>query len=237
MHWSSPPDLIIELGRGYGNSTCAFTEAANQLQDVQCRVLSLCISDDWERRTRSRVAEAVPDSWFNPLQALNHNILTFHWKSAMAGARRVLLFWDAHGFEVAGCVLGEILPALSSMANLVIMHDMIDIRYCSPDLRSYNGHELWTGNNWDGPRLQIDNIHTTVEQAVAAIDFTTRNKLTLDSADHSHHGMFNADPAKAAEMSTLLGDLFSKHAHWYYFTLNEHPGPYTFPRFTPPCAS
>jgi hypothetical protein len=41
--------VILELGRGQGNSTCAFTEATN-LKQGQMRVLSLCLSDNWERQ-------------------------------------------------------------------------------------------------------------------------------------------------------------------------------------------
>jgi hypothetical protein len=32
-------------------------------------------------------------------------------------------------------------------------------------------------------------------------------------------------------MRSLLGDeLFSLQGHWFHFSLNEHPGPYTFPK-------
>src|SRR5262249_60970035 len=41
------PTLILELGRGLGNSTCVFTEAANRLPGGFCRVLSLCLTDYW----------------------------------------------------------------------------------------------------------------------------------------------------------------------------------------------
>jgi hypothetical protein len=227
------PDLIIELGRGYGNSTCAFVEAANQLPGP-CRVLSLCISQDWEQHTRPRVAEVVPEGWFERLEALNHDILTYDWKSGLAGAKRVLLFWDAHGFEVAACVLGAILPEAAGKAHLVMMHDLSDARYGAPDVSSYKGHGIWSGNNWNGPRLRLGNIDTAVEQAIAALDFTTRNQLTLESADHSHHTVFDGDSAKNTEMKNLLGELFDTQGHWFYFTMNEHAGPYHFPRFRPP---
>src|SRR5262245_42974585 len=47
------PDLILELGRGFGNSTCAFTEAANQLApDTRTRVVSVCKSREWHTMTR-----------------------------------------------------------------------------------------------------------------------------------------------------------------------------------------
>src|SRR5215471_9029298 len=38
------PDLIVELGRGMGNSTALFTEVAHHLGGAErCKVLSLCL--------------------------------------------------------------------------------------------------------------------------------------------------------------------------------------------------
>src|SRR5580658_766940 len=44
------PDVILELGRGSGNSTVAFTEAVNRMGG-KARVLSICRSLDWEEYT------------------------------------------------------------------------------------------------------------------------------------------------------------------------------------------
>jgi hypothetical protein len=68
------PDLIVEFGRGMGNSTCVFTEAANQLGD--CRVVSLCLSRDWDEVVKPRVAKVVPESWFQKLEIRIGEILT-----------------------------------------------------------------------------------------------------------------------------------------------------------------
>lgn len=225
------PDLILELGRGWGNSTCAFTEAANQLAHIPCRVVSLCLSDDWEVRTLPRLKTVVPDSWLLPLEALRTDILTFDFPAALAGAKRVFLFWDAHGFEIAESVLSRILPEMAGRTHLVAMHDLSDLRYLPPTALDYGDNGLWCGNNWSGPRVKIGNVDSAVEQAIAILDFTTRNRLTLESADHSNHTELGADAAKLAEMEQLLGpELFALPAHWFYFSLNEHTGPYTFPK-------
>lgn len=222
------PELILELGRGKGNSTCAFTEAANQ-NAGRTRVLSLCLSDNWERETVPRLRKVVPDAWFAPLQTLRTNILDFDYRKALSGAGPVIIFWDAHGFEVAECVLGAILPLVADRQHLVIMHDLSDTRYSSDEQLAYGEHGLWKGNNWSGPRIKLGIIDSAVEQSIAAFDFTTRNHLTLDSADHSFHS--GLDAAQQAEMERVMGELFSTQAHWFYFSLNERPGPYTFPRF------
>jgi FkbM family methyltransferase len=225
------PDLVLELGRGPGNSTCAFTEAAHVNQS-RTRVLSLCLSDDWERVTVPRLLPVVRPDWFQPLQALRGDILEFDYPQALASAQRVIVFWDAHGFEVAECVLGCILPALADKDHLVIMHDLSDSRYGSEEHLAYGEHGLWKGNNWSGPRLKLGVIDSAVEQSIATLDFTTRNHLTLDSADHSFRTELT--PQQQAEMSRMLGELFDLQGHWFYFSLNEKPGPYRFPRYLPP---
>lgn len=228
------PDLVLELGRGRGNSTCAFTEAAD-LNGRRSQILSLCLSDNWDRETVPRLRSVVPDAWFEPLSTVRADILDFDYEKALSGVGRLLLFWDAHGFEIAECVLGAILPIASKMEHLVLMHDLSDARYSSEEQLEYGGHGLWKGNNWTGPRLKLGIIDSAVEQSVAAVDFTTRNRLTLDSADHSFHT--GLTPAQQAEMQSLLGELFDTQGHWFYFSLNERPGPYKFPRYTRPQAA
>ena len=223
------PDVILELGRGKGNSTCAFTEASNS-NNGRSRVLSLCLSDSWERETLPRLRKIVPAAWFHALDAKRADILEFDYRKALSGAKRVLIFWDAHGFDIAECVLGEILPIVAPLEHLVIMHDLSDTRYSSDQQFEYGDHGLWKGNNWSGPRVKLGIIDSAVEQSIAALDFTTRNHLTLDSADHAFHT--GLTPDQQMEMKRILGDLFETQAHWFYFSLNERSGPYKFPQFT-----
>jgi len=228
------PDLIIELGRGRGNSTCSFAEASN-LQQGRIRIISLCNSGDWERDTVPRLRKVVPQSWFAPLEILRTDILEFNYNKAISGAKRVLLFWDAHGFEIAECVLGAIMPLLAPIQHLVMMHDLSDTRYASEEHMQYGDSGVWKGNNWSGPRLKLGIIDSAVEQAVAAVDFTTRNRITLDSADHSFRTTLSED--QQSQMLSQLGELFNLQGHWFYFSLNERAGTYTFPRFAKQSAS
>lgn len=229
------PDLIIELGRNNGNSTCAFTQAANLLrrEGHECRVVSICLTDTWQESTLARVRPVVPEGWFAPLQALTADILTLDYDAILADARRCLLFWDAHGFEVAECVLGNILPKLEKREHIVVMHDLSDARYHGSE--GYNGHPLWKSQRWDGPRLRLGHIDSAVEQAVAIVDFSSRNDIPLHSADHSLHTELGPDADKVREMEALLGsDLFSLAAHWFWFTLNgDRERPIAYPRFHP----
>ena len=226
------PDLILELGRGKGNSTCAFTEAANLLSvSAPCRVLSLCMSKDWAQKTVPKLRAVVPSSWFEPLTAEVGDLLKYDYKQVFAGAKRVLVFWDAHGFDIAECVLGVIAPIVADRPHVFLMHDMSDTRYASGQT-GYGGQRLWHGENAGSARFRLGNIDSAVAQAISAQDFTTRNRITLDSADHSIDLELNQVPGRVQEIQTLLGEeLFAMQAHWFWFSLNEHPGPYTFPRF------
>jgi len=226
------PDLILELGRGFGNSTCAFTEAANMMGGAaHTRVLSLCNTVEWDTKTAPALKSIVTDDWFTPLEARRTDILTFDYRRHLSSAKRIVLFWDAHGFEIAECVLGTILPLIADRPHVVLMHDLSDTRYCSPSSANYSGSGLWKGENAADSRLRIGIVDSAVAQAISVIDFTGRNVITLDSADHTFDLELTQVPGRVEEMRELLGDeLFSLQGHWFWFTMNERPGPYTFPR-------
>lgn len=231
------PTLILELGRGLGNSTCVFTEAANRLPSGSCRVLSLCFTDDWHVRTVPRLRKIVPPEWFTPLEAATADILTWNYRALVQPDDRVLVFWDAHGFEIAECVLGGILPLLADRPHVVAMHDLSDARHLPPELDRYEGRRIWMGTRsmGTGARVRLGHIDSEVPQAVSVLDFCSRNRLTLESADHCFHEEIGSQPSRLEELRGLLGERhFSLTGHWFWFSLNETPGPYTFPTFALP---
>ena len=222
------PDLIVELGRGKGNSTCVFTEAASVIGD--CRVVSLCLSRDWEDQTEARVRPIVDADWFSRLEIHRGDIMDFDFRSAIGDRQRVLLFWDAHGFEIAEFVLGEVLPLLQDRDHIVAMHDLSDATQLSEKDRSYNGNRLWRGNDWDGPRVQIGHVDSAVEQSIAALDFTTRNQVPLLAADASLRELLRDGHRSQELRAALSDDVVSSSAHWFWFAL-DWSRPMTFPRF------
>lgn len=229
------PDLIIELGRGQGNSTCLFTEAANVLGNT--KIVSLCLSTGFVEQTLPRLFHGgyVTPGWLKPLECWATDILFFDFESLLKKHDRVLIFWDAHGFEVASCVLGRILPILQHKEHIVMMHDMSDQRYSSDESLNYNDQILWRGRDADGARIVLGHINSAVPQAVSIVDFSCRNHIDLLTADHSLHTELKPDRERVAEMRHLLGDdFFSLQAHWLCFSLNDYPGPLTFPRFVLP---
>jgi len=228
------PDLIIELGRERGNSTCCFLEAARLLAPSPCSVVSLCLTDLWQRETAPRLRPLCDVDWFARGRVLTQNLLTFDFAAALAQSRRCLLFWDAHGFDIAECVLGKVLPLLHGREHVVTLHDMTDLRYDGAPPADYDEHGLWKGERDSRGRFWIGSIASHVAQAISVVDFTTRNRIPLHPAAESLHALFKNDPVRTSELRRLLGDdLFSLSAHWFWFSTAEAPGRVVYP----PCPS
>jgi hypothetical protein len=156
------PDLIIEFGRASGNSTALFNEAANQLGNS--KVISLCLSTDWQRNTAPGIKKIVDKNWFDKLDDKVCNFISEdigqYLDAEIAKSQRVSLLWDAHEFDVAEFILGRVMPQVSNKQNLILMHDISDIRYCKEE-RDYDGQGVWRGgydtDQSGAPRVVIGN--------------------------------------------------------------------------------
>jgi len=242
------PDVIVELGRGYGNSTSCFLQVANSLGGrSKCRVTSVGFGDDWSSLTVPRLRELVTEDWFLPGNIFQEDILNFDFATDLAAARRPLVFWDAHGFEVAECVLGKLLPLIAEKPHLVIVHDMNDGRYLvsesnvkyysAPTHKDYQANGVWKDENLvgntPGPFLWLGNLVSYFPEAISLLDFASRNNLPLYSADESLHTEIGLDLSKTHVLEEMLGkEMFSLNANWVWFTLNELEKPPIFPPYT-----
>ena len=228
------PDLIVEIGRGYGNSTTAFVEAVHGIGGAT-RVFSVCFADCWDRETVPKLRRFLDRAWFAPLDAPTRDIREIDFARVVGRAQRVLLLWDAHGFEVADCILARLMPLLADRAHFVALHDISDGRYCGNAL-DYGNRPFWRGQEggWsdETARLRIGWIDTVVEQTLPILDFLTRNRLELGSADHVVKTEISADePLLARLKRDYPGGFFSDVNHWAYFSLNDSSPPHTFPRY------
>lgn len=118
------PELILELGRGWGNSTCLLTQAAN---DIGADVVSVGFDSEhaWETRTAPRLLSAgMPPAWFATLRVFQADITDTDFAPIVDG-RRTFVFWDAHGTDVADAVIGRLFPLLED--NLVLVDDVWQI--------------------------------------------------------------------------------------------------------------
>ena len=227
------PDLIIELGRGYGNSTALFGQAAWRLG--RTKIVSLCQSGEWASIVAPRIARIVEPGWFENIDARRADILSADYAEIIADHQRVLVLWDAHGFDIAELVLGEILPRLLDRQHLLLMHDISDNRYAVVP-RSYGGGPLWKGSSWQqrtgawNTRVNIGWMNSIQDQVIALADFAARNDVEIGSADHEYARFFAANPAHAVEMRQRLGDeLFAVIGHWAFLSLTGKTGPFHCP--------
>jgi hypothetical protein len=229
------PDTIVELGRLKGNSTCCFLETANLLGGRHaCRFLSLDLVDCWSKETVPSIQSIIPQGWFEPGEIVVGDILSYDFCPILNQSKRCAIFWDAHGIEIADCVLGKLLPQLKNKSHLVIMHDVSDNRY-PPIEPEYGSASLWRGENATTDYFWLGHIVSSVAQTISVLDFISRNRIPFHSAAEDLYLDFSKNKERVQILRQLLGDdLFSSYGHaWYWFTLNEALGSVTFPRLPP----
>jgi len=228
------PELVVELGRGFGNSTALFCQALRRLGAGE--IISFCLSREWETRSRPKLEKWVSPDWFNRLHVSRENILKVDFTRVFEGYKRALVLWDAHGFEIAEVVLGIILPLLLNTEHLILIHDISDNRYNPTASRSYGENPLWKGSLWQektkqwNGRVNIGWMNSIQDQVIALSDFLSRNDLDLGSSDQEYHTFFTKYPERNQEMVNLIGqDMFSLVGDWAFLTLNGKQGPFYFP--------
>src|SRR5579883_2067830 len=96
------PDLVIELGRGLGTSTALF-------RYWNFHVVSICNSSLWQSLSLSALQQVKPIDWSAGVDAYVEDIRAANYRQFTSGARRVLIFWDAHGIEIAETVFNNLL--------------------------------------------------------------------------------------------------------------------------------
>ncbi len=223
------PDLIIELGRGYGNSTCAMAIAAKMLQPQPCRILSLCLSNSFAEITRPRLDSDLGDgSLFAPLEALTCDISNYDFSDDVAGAKRIFVFWDAHGYDLAMGLLAGLFQLLQSKPHLALVHDMADLKYVDQECRRYGSDASWLKFGSAPPKYILGDVGSQYEEGIALVDFLGRNRIPFRSAESSY--FTGLTDAQTKELTQLFGTDFSRFGFWYSFSLNERgEEPLTFP--------
>ncbi len=215
------PDLVLELGRGYGNSTCVFTEAANQL--VGAKVVSIGYDAEraWSSQTALRMNKVVPREWFGPLHILEQDIFNTDFAEICAQGKRIFLFWDAHGRDLAYYVLGEVLPQLQNKRHIVVVHDISDARDVDVDPSYLRADGL--------PQNRLGDLVSPYEEIVPLYDFLSRNRIVYDTPFRSlHRGIFH-DEQRRAELEKCWGQEFQGPSplvagSWIYFDMNQRHG-------------
>lgn len=224
------PDLIIELGRGYGNSTCVFGEVLSDLGKGRLLSISNDSERAWETKTIPRLRGLISPDWLRRVTIVQGDIENYDLVSTIQTGQRILVFWDAHGFELAYHLLSSVMPSLQPKEHLVVVHDMTDTRYVrtkTPYVKS------------ETPRLWLSWINSNVEEFLPLYEFLSRNEIWFDSPGDSAHRFVADEIAAGGEGSGLQrtweslfpSSAVDRETHWIYFSLNERNNdlPLAFP--------
>jgi len=201
------PDLIVDLGRGHGNSTCLFTEAAHKLGST--RVVSIGFRDDhaWAFRTEPQLRNALPTTWFEPLTVIEQDVRRIDFGLLYGSAKRVLVFWDMLGYGVSRYIVDNALPPLASREHLVIVKDVTDARYHSVDSVARSGNLL-------SPSEEIRTLG----------GFFLRKGIQYETAEHCVRVWKDQHPSQVADVQAAWGSEDSRSSplaarDWIYFQL------------------
>ena len=210
------PDLVIELGRAYGNSTAALHDAALA---IGAHTVSVGFegASGWSNRTAPRfLAHGVVDErWFDNLTILDQDIRTVDFVPYARDAKRVLVWWDAHGDDLAWFVLGALLPAIQGKVNVVAVHDIADSRH-----EGHDGAYVRTDgmpNFWQGYLV------CPFEEIVPLFDFVSRNGIPFQTASASLDELCDRDPVAWSTLEERFACLPEPLPHrgggWMWFSV------------------
>lgn len=213
------PTLILDLGTGFGNSASVFAIASK----AESRVLTFDIVHNWRASLENHLAPLAAK--LECVEPIVGDILQFDFSQLLSNAERVLVFWDAHGFDIAEKVLGEIMPTIADRPHLIICHDMSDGRFTSPEGKHYGERRPWRGmDEFYRQSEQFGYVFTgwpvtLVDQVIPILDFCARNDIEFHSFDYDLHRLLPEEVTK----STLTSLDLPVHQcfHMGYFTMNE----------------
>lgn len=193
------PNCVFEFGRGYGNSTLVFDSCLTNNQPLY----SICITDysETQRGLAQKNIKLRKDT-----KILHSNIIDFPFKRIARKHRdqKVMVFWDAHGFEVAEEILARFLPELNGEV-LVLMHDIGDLRF-QKSFREFGSQSIWKAEpeKWPGPSVVVGHFFAHVAQLVSITDFCSRNKIELFSQSFSNSESLKSLNRKKAKILSKL---------------------------------
>jgi len=215
------PDLIIELGRGYGNSTCLFTEAVNK--NGKGNVVSVGFDSEhaWEKTTVPSLKKLISPGWLEKLEIKQQDIMKIDFTEITRQAQRVLLFWDAHGKELAQFIIAQLFPIIQTKEHLIVMHDVTDTGNSVPPPPPEN----------DAPKtIKIQNLTSIFEEIIPLFDFFSSNGIPYDTLRESTLRFLRENeqnsPDKSKELKDTWIELVGKdepieRSHMIYYDLNN----------------
>jgi SAM-dependent methyltransferase len=206
------PEVVLDLGTGMGNSCGVFGSIAHR---IDAKVYTFDIYPRWpeivarfEEPFRAQIAKRV---------IAHGDITRYDFEDILRPASSVVVFWDAHGFDVAQHVLSIVLPIIADRPHVVLCHDMSDNRYNVP--KSYDGKPIWGVSAVQTAYVNSSWVCTHAAQAIAILDFCWRNDVDFHSIDRELQE--NIDPKRRWAFLDAVGLAEGLGAHMGYFSMSE----------------
>jgi len=214
------PDLIIELGRGFGNSTCLFTEAVSKSGKGKVVSIGYDGENAWEKTTVPSIQKLINSQWLDKLRVIQQDIMKVDFSEITQQSQRILLFWDAHGKELAQYILANIFPLLQNKEHLIIMHDVTDTGNSDPVSSPEN----------NGKIFQVNNLVSPFEEIVPLFEYFSSNGIFCDTLRESIRRFVKENEQTSSDISKelkniwneLVGDDVSlERSHMIYFDIKN----------------
>jgi hypothetical protein len=209
------PDVILELGVKSGrlaacaSSICAGTSAHH---------LATNFDPDWEQAKACRPASEA--CALKPRTVIGTHPVDVI--AALASSRRIAILCGNFEPGLTDLLLRHILPAVRDKDHCVVVTAISDGRL-NPRLPYADGGEsYWVIGDVIGMKSEDSGL-------LPLVDFTTRNELTLFSADLGLQEIQRSEPELLRSLIVAHGGPAFGGAHWRWFTLNERQPPFVFP--------
>ncbi len=117
------PAAIVEVGRGYGNSTCTLLQVANE---IGCPMVSVDLNGAGWAVTAPKLARLKGRRWTKRARYIDRDVTRLRPEAILPTNTGILFFWDAHGQQIADHLIRQWLPMMSN--SLAVVHDISDLR-------------------------------------------------------------------------------------------------------------
>jgi hypothetical protein len=205
-----------------GNSTMVLTEAS-KIANFQFVSLGL---ESWDKEQAHLKSEGANIHLENA-SIIQGDIRLFNFEPIVKDHEKILVFWDAHGFSVTESILSTLMPLIGSKQHWVIMHDIWDTRYMTPEESAYSSRALWMDQEFDAiapASVRVGHVESPFAEGIGAYDFTSRNGISFETFRHHYECWKSNDFASFKAFHKKIGGNFNEKISFLaHFSLNDIP--------------
>lgn len=210
------PDVILDIGTGHGNSAAVFSASRPGVP-----VYTFDLSHQWRDRILDRVSSLGIGGNVRPMVG---DLTKTDFTDIIGNARSVVVFWDAHGYDIAEHILGHVMPLIADRSHIVLCHDMSDARTLDSTFKEYKGKPMWRGGRGEDTTayFTVSWVQSLVEQVIPILDFCWRNDVELKSVDFDTFLSTSEDERKRMHQALLFAQRAARYPSFNmgYFSMN-----------------